>query len=31
MEHRLHYVGLELADRLAITNIRHSIFGPDHA
>lgn len=23
MEHRLHYVGLELADRLAITNIRH--------
>lgn len=29
VEHRLHYVSLEITDRLAVTNIRHSIFGPD--
>jgi hypothetical protein len=31
MERRLHYVSVEITDRLAVTNIRHSIFGPGHA
>ena len=31
MEHRLHYVSLEISDRFAVTNIRHSLFGPGDA
>jgi len=28
VERRLHYVSLEITDSLAVTNVRHSIFGP---
>ena len=31
MDYRLHYASLEITDKLAVTNIRHSVFGPGHA
>jgi Tfp pilus assembly protein PilZ len=31
MDYRLHYVSVKITDQFAVTNIRHSIFGPDHA
>jgi hypothetical protein len=31
MERRLHYVSVKITGKFSVTNIKHSIFGPDHA